>query len=374
MTTQRPDVADPPIDTRPLVDPVDRARLRVFRATLPASVRPGVVQVLWQSVALFVAPLLFLVLWATLLGDRLFSADAWRVDWSLFLLLVPYVLLAVVMVLLGVRVIRRRSGVRQYRLDGFARANGLEYRPEAPSPVLPGMIFNRPGETTSRATDVLVRRTAPRLTIGNHTATIGSGRQAKVHTWGYVDIRLDAVLPHLVLDARANNSIRRPRLPVAFARSQRLSLEGDFDRHFALYCPDGYEADALYLFTPDIMARFIDTAALFDVEIVEDHLFLYAPGQMSTLDPEHWTRLLDAVDVVTRRVTQWERWRDERLRSDGATVLGGRGAPSLTSVPRGVASGGRRLRFRADWWWLLMLPVLGYGLFLSIRDAIMGTG
>jgi len=354
-------------DTRPLVEPIDRAELHAFRAELPASVRPRLVTVLWPLIALIVFPALLLVMWSALLGERLVTFDGtWQVDWSMLVLLAPYLVVPIVMVVLVVRAVRRRNGVRQFRLDRFARANGFTYRPEIPSPVLPGMIFNRSGETTSRATDALVRRTDTVLTIANHSATIGSGRNAKVHTWGYVDIRLDAVLPHIVLDARANNSIRRPRLPLAFASSQRLSLEGDFDRHFALYCPDGYEADALYLFTPDIMARFIDSASLFDVEIVEDHLFLYAPGQLSTLDPERWRRLLGAVETLTLRVAQWERWRDERLVA---------GAPqTLAVVPRGVASQGRRLRLRSDWWWVLMIPVLGYGLFLTIRDALAGVG
>lgn len=41
-------------------------------------------------------------------------------------------------------------------------------------------------------------------------------------------------------------------------------------------------ADALYLFTPDIMARFIDNAAQLDVEIVDDWLFLYLQRPVST--------------------------------------------------------------------------------------------
>lgn len=362
-------------DTRPLVEPIDRAELRAFRAVLPASVRPRLVTVLWPLVALIVAPVLLLVMWGSLLGDRLVSFDGgWSIDWSMLVLLLPYLVVPLAMLVLVLRAIRRRNGVRQFRLDRFARANGFTYRPEVPSPVLPGMIFNRPGETASRVTDVLTRRVPSALTIANHTATIGSGRNAKVHTWGYVDIRLEAVLPHIVLDARANNSIRRPRLPMAFASSQRLSLEGDFDSHFALSCPDGYEADALYLFTPDIMVRFIDTASLFDVEIVDDHLFLYAPGQLSTLDPERWNRLLGAVEALTRRITQWERWRDDRLLAEQGSMPARPGPQLLATLPRGVASQGRRLRLRADWWWVLIVPVLGYGLFLTIRDALAGVG
>ena len=87
-------------------------------------------------------------------------------------------------------------------------------------------------------------------------------------------------LPHIVLDSTGNNSVFGSNLPVTFDADQLLGLEGDFDRHFSLYCPADYERDALYLFTPDIMARFIDNAAVLDVEIVDDWLFLYGKRQV----------------------------------------------------------------------------------------------
>ena len=46
------------------------------------------------------------------------------------------------------------------------------------------------------------------------------------------------------------------------------TLEGDFDRHFTLYAPDGYGRDALYLLTPDLMSRLIDSARAFDVSLL----------------------------------------------------------------------------------------------------------
>ena len=101
--------------------------------------------------------------------------------------------------------------------------------------------------------------------------------------------------------------------PATFDRDQRLSLEGDFDTYFSLYCPEGYERDALYLFTPDIMARFIDNAAALDVEIVDDWLFLYAKTDLSTLNPAMWAWLFSCVAALLTKLDQWARWRDDRL-------------------------------------------------------------
>lgn len=225
------------------------------------------------------------------------------------------------------------------------------------------------------------------MEFANYRYTTGSGKNRQTHTWGYVAVKLDTPLPHIVLDATSNNSLFGSNLPLTFDRDQRLSLEGDFDRYFALYCPADYERDALYLFTPDIMARFIDNAAALDVEIVDDWLFLYAKRDFSTLDPQTWAWLFSVVGALLDKLAQWARWRDERLeaehaaRRDAATLGAGAAssspgaagaasavpfAPPLEALrpPPGVAPQGRRLQRGVPWktivvagvvvlWWLL---------------------
>jgi hypothetical protein len=100
-------------------------------------------------------------------------------------------------------------------------------------------------------------------------------------------IQLDRALPHMVLDAVQNDrkilGQRVSNLPARFDLAQRLSREGDFDRYFTLYAPADYERDALYVFTPDLMALLIDEAGSgeggsMDVEIIDDRMYVYAPG------------------------------------------------------------------------------------------------
>ncbi|WP_314138515.1 hypothetical protein [uncultured Plantibacter sp.] len=361
MTTPTTRTATP--DTRPLTERVDRRALREYRRGLPGEIRPPLLAAIWPAVVLAVLPIFFLSAWWFVLEDG--SMPDEPLDWSALILL-PYLALPVGMLVLLVRTVRRRSGVRQYRLDRFARANGLGYRPIAIPVALPGLIFTMGG--TSVARDLVWRDGRSQLSVANLETTIGSGRNRKVHRWGYVALRLPVALPHIVLDAVGNNSLLHPRLPVTFTKDQRLRLEGDFDRHFELYCPRGYETDALYLFTPDIMARFIDTVAELDVEIVDDHLFLYSPKDLSTLDPEVWTWLMSVVDILTERVAQWERWRDRRLEPVDAASMAA--SFPLIRPPRGVARQGRRLSRRTEWWWLIGLALGVYGWYLIITDAV----
>ena len=176
-------------------------------------------------------------------------------------------------------------------------------------------------------------------------------------------MKLDVPLPNIVLDATGNNGFGS-NLPASFDKEQRLSLEGDFDQHFTLYCPAGYERDALYLFTPDIMARFIDNAAELDVEIVDDWMFLYTRRKVSTLDPATWAWLFGVVGALIAKFDQWARWRDERLLAENPGLAQ---APvpvdaasanerlpfappaGLLTPPPGVAREGRRLKRRMQW-------------------------
>jgi hypothetical protein len=352
------------LDTGPLTDRVDRRALRAFRRTLPSTVRPKLVTVL-LPVALIAVPFVFMIALLTAIGvDQFILRDK---GLSSIVAFVPVIAMPVVAIALLVRTLRQRNGVRQFRIAEFARVNSFSYSPRVERPWLPGMIFEREGQSSSYSTDMVSRDGEAPTTIANHTSVVGSGKNRTVHRWGYVALRLAAPLPNIVLDAQKNNSWGRAALPVALAARQRLSLEGDFDRHFALYCPAGYEADALYLFTPDIMARFIDNAASFDIEIVDDYLFLYAQGELSTLDPELWKQLLSTVEALSQRVRQWARWRDERLDAGGAAWPEGAAVPNYARR-EGVAPHGRRLARRADWWWIIGALLALFGFYNLFQD------
>lgn len=360
------------VDVSALTAPVDRAAASAFSAQLRREGRLSgrVVPIIVFSI-IGVAVLLIALLFFGVVGSALFTGDIGSRPAPLLIV----VLLIVVGSLVIGAIVRGFGGAaeRRYRLDRFARANGMTWHPGFDDPALPGMIFSLGHD---RETHDIVRAENPRFVeVGNYRYETGSGKNKQTHRWGYVAVRLDTPLPHIVLDAVGNNGLfGGSNLPVTFGRDQRLSLEGDFDQHFALYCPEGYERDALYLFTPDVMARFIDSAAALDVEIVDDWLFLYSRRDLSTLDPATWRWLLTTVAAIDDKLAQWARWRDERLPSTptaGAVASGIPGAttgaaPLLSPPPAGVAAPGRRLKrgfplvtvivgVAAVGWWVLTL-------------------
>ncbi|WP_194410053.1 hypothetical protein [Microbacterium cremeum] len=382
-----------PFDARPLAEPLAPGAARGFvdelrrAGRLPAGLSgPGVFTVAFAVVFAVAAGSMLLVMATTVIGAFVSISEGSGLVGAL-LMLVPFIVVGALVSLAIVAFFRGRRAreERLYRLDRFARANAMSYLPQFDSPGLPGMIFSL--GSSRQATD-LVRGERPRFVeFANYRYVTGSGKNRTTHTWGYVAVKLDVPLPHIVLDATGNNGLFGSNLPQAFHKDQRLSLEGDFDRFFSLYCPAGYERDALYLFTPDIMARFIDNAAALDVEIVDDWLFLYAKRDFSTLDPATWAWLFSVVGALLDKFAQWARWRDERLRAGdsipdasapplesaragaGASAAGAASvpfAPPLGALrpPPGVAPQGRRLQRRVPWvpivvggvmvlWWIL---------------------
>ncbi len=223
---------------------------------------------------------------------------------------------------------------RFIRLDRFAAANGLvvvEGRSESPAE---GVIFeqSRDRYLTLR----VVSAGHPLFEVANLVSVVRIDAQRSAATnWTYLAVPLERSLPHVLLDSKRNDTLFGSTLPEAFRRSQVLSLEGDFDEHFTLYCPEGYERDALYLFTPDVMAVMIDHAADFDVEVIGEHAYFFVDRAVDLASAPFWVSvdaILDSIAPKLARVS--DRYTDDRPASERAGLVR-RGQPRARRVPGG---------------------------------------
>jgi len=174
--------------------------------------------------------------------------------------------------------------------------------------------------------------------VGNYVFDAGEAGRGRA-TVGWIAIELDRRLPHMYLYSQANPRLARPYTVPVFARDQRLDLEGDFNRHFRLFCPREYEADALYVMTPDVMALMIDEASGFDIEIVDDMMFVVARRPFDMTDPrvlEFAQRLVATLGA--RTANQSARYIDDRandpdyIDASGARLARGRWLVGLAPV------------------------------------------
>lgn len=260
------------------------------------------------------------------------------------------------------RVRKYRDVETWWRLLRFSEANNLLFSPWTPGPSYPSRVF-RSGEAVA-SYDHVRAQGEPFFDMGNLFTHTG---QADAHTfdrrWGFLAIHLDRQLPQIVLDAKANGRVGYGNLPVVPDTAQTLSLEGDFDDYFTLYAPRHAERDALFIFTPDLMALFIDEVTTLDAEIIDDWLFVYStePFDMRRRDVvERLFRIVELVGTKTR--DRAERFvRSESSRSSPARPFAQRTLTLRQRYPRAVFIG------------VLVAFFAGSGLIAAIAAAAAGV-
>lgn len=273
---------------------------------------------------------------------------------SLVLLLVPVVLTLVVVIFSAAQL---SIWTNYICLLSFAEANGLEYISKTNEPGYAGMIFGI-GNNRYAYNQLFNKTKKPFFEIANYRYTVGSDDNERTISYGYIIIQLDRNLPHMVLDSTSNNSkifgMNLSNLPVSFKKDQRLSLEGDFDKHFTLYAPEDYKRDALYIFTPDLMALFIDKSGSYDAEIIDNKLYIYSSSSFNLLSPEAMQRIFEIIDKIgAKTLSQTDKYADESVGNRSSDV---------------VAMPGRRLKKRFRWVIIIFLIFIAIIIFKSIFE------
>lgn len=248
---------------------------------------------------------------------------------------------------------RRAFGWEQhYRLSRFAWENGIEYRTGPDRPDYKGVMFDN---LPALVMDHLTSTTGTYFDVGN----LAYGTQESAHEGnrGFLAVHLGGALPQIILDAKANNGLMGG-LGTHLAGQPTLSLEGDFDRYFTLYCPPGYERDALYIFTPDLMADLIDESHIFDVELRGEWMFAYSMTALDLTDPALLERMFRIVRTVAERAAKRSsRYRDDLYTSLDAAAAKPQGNRIPVSFPRRF--GIIMLLWVASVAWIPLAPVAG---------------
>ena len=276
-------------------------------------------------------------------------------------------------------------GNSEIRRRRFAHENGISYSLSAGGASLDGVLF---GIGTGKATKHVFRLPGNVTVSDWEFEPRGSDNTV---TWRYIELILPRQVPHLVLDAVANNGLFGTNLPQGIHASQRIELEGDFDKAFTVYAPEGYDIDLRYLLPPDTMALLADNLRYFDVEFFRDRLRIVAKGGWKHEDPQMWQFAAWVVNVLLPHMHKRTlKYRDGNTDSASAPQVASpepaaphtreeffrqrweQGVPltAETLPPRGsghVAPQGRKLRFSP---WKTVLSVVGGILFIGFWIVI----
>ncbi len=248
-----------------------------------------------------------------------------------FILLIVFYSLA-----LAINKSQTEEVIKNIKLTNFTINNGFHYQPKNIGMKRQGLIFNLGSNRTFK--DVISAQVGDKKAeMSNYSFDIKTKDNTVTYTHGYIMIQLNRKLPHMILDTKANNGnffgINFSNLPISLNSNQKFQLEGDFDKYFTFYAPAGYERDALYIFTPDLMALFIDESYPFDAEIIDDRLFIYSSHRFNMLDVSLLERIFKIINTVGHKTARRSKFYiDERVGDETRDV---------------VALGGSRLKKKA---------------------------
>jgi len=170
--------------------------------------------------------------------------------------------------------------IRHAFMQQFAISNGYDFHEKGSTEEFPTQYLE---SGRNRKIQDVVRGNYHNCPIifFNFFCDIRQGDNNKEIVFTVCSIQYKTDLPRIFLDSRKHGLFESN-----FFRKQKteefISLEGDFDKHFALYVPRGYEVEVLEIFAPDIMARLIDNAKLFNLEFVGNRIYIYSFKQITT--------------------------------------------------------------------------------------------
>lgn len=233
-------------------------------------------------------------------------SDRNLLTWSwLYLLAVPALAMLFVTVYSAIKYSTQRNkliNASPETIKRFANANGYSYEAEIKSGIegLHGSLLSKWLSTEGKNV-VKGSLHGSRFSLFEYEYEVGtSDNKHKVkNIVGVIILKRD--MPHFIIDSLVEgNGLRPSVLPVQFDRSQRLELEGDFNRYFDLYIPDKYQVAALTILAPDIMQLLLELGAKCDVEVIGSQLYFYWPKD--DFDISQFARAHRTMNVVYSKI------------------------------------------------------------------------
>ncbi|QJW37158.1 hypothetical protein [Cellulosimicrobium protaetiae] len=324
MSTTSPDRAA--LDTRALVEPVDRAAVRAHHRELRRRARAerartrssGPSRVLARVLGTTLLALLLAVgaaVVAAVLALAVVGLVAAGVAVPVAVGLVAAGVVAVgLLVARGVRGSSAREHELAYRLSRFAAANGFDVEPRIDEPARPSGAFD---VGILRVARDVVRARGPRaVEVATYTYSAGY-RNGEPFAFTYAMVALDRTLPRVVVETVPARGVRGARAPRGVERVWELPVDGPFgDRHHAYGPVRSATGTARAVFTPEIVEALVRGPLPLAAEVSGDRLFLFSERALDLLDPAVWERLLGTATDLAARLS----------RADGPGGPGGPGA------------------------------------------------
>jgi hypothetical protein len=165
-------------------------------------------------------------------------------------------------------------------LEEFAKSNNYSFDATGSVDETYGSIF-RAGSSSQKVSDIITgeyQGAALRMFICE--TTIGSGRSRHDYLNTVLELDLKGKLPNLMLVSHRSFVMGFNIASIA-GLTNKISLEGDFDKDFTLYSQPNGQVDALEIFSPDIMEITQRISKGHTIEFVANRIYIYSNGYIS---------------------------------------------------------------------------------------------
>lgn len=113
------------------------------------------------------------------------------------------------------------------------------------------------------------------IRIFDYAFTVQEGRSSHTERYTVFALEFDCELPDIALAPKSFLSSNR--LSCAPDSGSTVTLEGDFNKHFDLYAPEGFDVEIREIFTPDLMAELVDGYQSCRIETADNTLYVICP-------------------------------------------------------------------------------------------------
>lgn len=243
-------------------------------------------------------------------GTRFVPEGQWRILWSIGLLVVLgfWVFSEFYLRFMLRKILQAREG----ELNNYADAIGAEFYPLSEEMLVNFELMSLADLDSERDKSwenyiVAKEWIYCDFSYAVYNSTRNGDYKSFTEHYGVITAKLPRELPNVFFDSL---HARRRQFRFHFSRSQRHSLEGNFDNYFATYFPENYTIDSMSFISPDVMHALID-AADYDIEIIGDRLFLYGALYEPSEQLDDMTYHLNSIkkQLLDNIIT----YRDERL-------------------------------------------------------------
>jgi hypothetical protein len=164
-----------------------------------------------------------------------------------------------------------RDGIQTRFMRKFASINELNFSEEKNIEGLDGVLFRAAkGDIQSFANVIEGKYKNYPFKIFNYRYSTGNAG----HEFTVFMLEFNNMLPSMFLERKKNSYLQS-----YFDQIRNIdfvTLEGNFNKDFNLGFTKGHQVELLEVFTPDIMEEIINKAINLNLEIINNHLYIYA--------------------------------------------------------------------------------------------------